>query len=127
VLAELGESARAIEDLDIALRIAETAPKPDDSWRNWCKHVEAFARRGRGVALATSGQIPLAMKEFDASITLSPDNACVYLSRAALYERIGDVDRALIDYRTSLEKTAPPLTPLQKDRAQAKIQAADKS
>jgi len=120
VFAELAESAKAIMDLDLALRLLEPAPKPDVIHRKWCKGMEAFVRRGRGVALAVAGQSREAFAEFEASISLSPDNAWVYYSRAELYERTGD-RKALADYRTALEKADPALPPLKKERARAKV------
>ncbi|MGA8220627.1 MAG: tetratricopeptide repeat protein [Candidatus Acidiferrales bacterium] len=123
VLAELGESAKALDDLDIAVRIIETTARPDESWREWLREVEAFVRNGRAVAFAGLGQNRESCNEFEASIALSPDNAWVYYNRARAGEISGDKDRALSDYRISLEKIKPRLTPIQKDRAQERIHA----
>jgi len=73
ILAELGESTRAIEDLDVALRTIETTARPDESRVHWCRAAEAFARRGRGVALAGLSQFREALNEFAQSIALSPE------------------------------------------------------
>lgn len=117
VLAELGESDKAIEDLDIALRIVKSARHPDDSWREWNKDMQAFIRNGRAVALADLGRVQEAMAEFDASISASPENAWVYYNRARVHERHGDREKALADYRTALSKDHPPLAPRQREVA----------
>lgn len=121
VFAELGESDKAIEDLDIALRVVEAAPEPDDSWREWHRHTEAFVRNGRAVALAGLAKIQEAMAEFEISISLSPDNAWVYYNRAKVRDRLGERDEALADYRTALAKKEPPLAPRQREVARALV------
>jgi len=109
VLAELGESTRAIEDLDVALRAIETTERPDESWVHWYRGAEAFARRGRGVALAGLGQFRQALNEFAQSIALSPENAWAYYSRARVYDNEGNHQGALSDYGAAMSKIKPPL------------------
>jgi tetratricopeptide (TPR) repeat protein len=123
ILAEVGQSQEAMEDLDVALRLLESAPSPNDSHREWKKDAEAITRNGRAVALAGLGRIREAMTEFETSVSLCADNAWVYYNRARVYERVNDQQRALADYRTSLVKTGPQLSPRQKELARAKIQA----
>ncbi len=125
VLAEIGENDRGMEDLEMALRIVEGTARPNESWREWIKDAEAFIRNGRAMALAGLGKTDDAMSEFDASIVLSPENAWVYFNRARVYESRENKVRALSDYRTSLEKTQPSLSPLQKARARLKILELD--
>lgn len=50
------------------------------------KPIEAFVRRGGGIGLAASGQMREAMHEFATSVTLKPDNAWVYCSKATAYD-----------------------------------------
>lgn len=121
VLAELGENATAMEDLDIALRILGTAPKLNDVQSKWCHDVEAFVRRGRGVAFASLGQIWDAMNEFDESIALSPENAWVYFSRAKIYDRLDDRRHALSDYGQAMANDKPRLSPTQREHARERI------
>jgi tetratricopeptide (TPR) repeat protein len=121
VLAELGEAPRAIEDLDIALRILLGASTPNDSWGEWKRSMEAFVRNGRAVAFAYLGKTRDAMNEFETSVRLGPDNAWVYFNRARVHESCGDKTRSISDYRTSLGKTQPPLSPRQKEQAHQKI------
>lgn len=121
VLAELRENEEAIKDLDIALRIVASVPRPNDSWREWNKHTEAFIRNGRAVALAGLGKLQEAMAEFDSSMSLSPDNAWVYYNRAKIHDRLGDRKTALEDYRTSLSKDRPPLAPRQREAARVLV------
>jgi tetratricopeptide (TPR) repeat protein len=124
VLAELRENEEAIEDLDIALGIVASAPRPNDSWCEWKRHTEAFIRNGRAVALAGLRKLQEAMAEFETSISLSPNNAWVYYNRAQVHDHLGDQEKAAADYRMSLAKNGPPLAPLQRERATAYL--ADK-
>lgn len=123
VLAELGDQHAATRDLEMALRLLTDTSKLNEEWIRWCRDAEAFVRRGRAVALAGSGQIREAMNEFDRSATLNPNNAWVYYSRARVYDRLGDGERALADYTSSLEKNDPRLTPLQRTLARERADA----
>ena len=121
VLAELGESARGMEDLDATLRSLLEVPKSVADQPQWYKEVEAFVRRGRGIALAQMGQMQEALNEIEESVTLSPENAWVYYSRAQIYERLGERENALADYQAALTKLAPHLTRYQKEHAQERV------
>lgn len=121
VLAELGHSADAIRDLDLALQLLDTLRNTDQTRDEWCRDIEAFVRRGRGVALAVSGQTGDAINEFTRSATLNPDNAWVYYSRARIYDQQTDRQQALADYSTAIAKSEPALTPTQKELARTRI------
>lgn len=121
VLAELGDNASAMQDLDVALRLLDSVSKTNEIQREWCVDVEAFVRRGRGVALAASGDIGEGMDEFAKSIRLSPESAWAYYSRARIYDRQGGHRRALSDYSEAMKKTKPPLSPLQGERVRVRI------
>lgn len=121
VLAELGENSKAMDDLNMALQLLATAPKPNQDWTEWNKHVEAFTRRGRAVAYAAQGEIRQAMNEFEASMTLSGDNAWLYFSRAQGRDYLADQSQALSEYRTAVLKKNPSLTPIQREKAHARI------
>jgi tetratricopeptide (TPR) repeat protein len=118
VLAEMGRSQEALAVLDLALRRVEA---PDPRWRDSLKEIEAFIRRGRGVAAAGLAETERAMAEFESSIVLCPENAWVYYSRAQVLERLGNWNNALSDYHVALGKKAPALTPIQREMAQARI------
>jgi tetratricopeptide (TPR) repeat protein len=120
VLAELGESEKAMADLDAATRVLETYPR-DPNWKRFYEDIQAFVRRGRGVAFASLGENQRAMAEFEASIELCPGNAWVYFSRAQIYDRAGERDKAVADYRTSLTKDGPSLNPIQRQAARERI------
>jgi tetratricopeptide (TPR) repeat protein len=122
VLAEIGENEKALDDLEIALRLLEAVQKHQAAWVEWCAQIEGCVRRGRAVAFANQGKISDAMGEFDASLKLNPDNAWVYYSRAQVGDRLGDQKSAVADYNLSLAKDGPNLTPIQKERAQARLQ-----
>ena len=61
------------------------------------------------------------MDEFEASITLSPDNAWVYHNRGQVYELVGNREKAIADYQKALTKKNPALSPNRKAHAQAHI------
>ena len=122
VLAALGESAKALDDLNLALEAIKEAPRPDEHWAKWYEHHEAFVRNGRAVALAGLGEHSSAMREFDVSIGLCPDNAWVYYNRATVLESAGERHKASLDYQTALAKDGPSLNLIQRERAQARLQ-----
>jgi tetratricopeptide (TPR) repeat protein len=121
VLAEIGESERAMEDLHRALLELSSATTSSPEWAAWYKSLEAFVRNGRGFALAAFGDSGSAMDEFELSIALCPENAWVYHNRAQVYDRAGSKDKAFADYRTALEQNGPALTPIKKRYAQARV------
>ena len=121
VLAELGRSEEAMADLDVALQLLDSLRHTDGTRLEWCRNIEAFVRRGRGVALAASGQMEEAMHEFTTSVTLKPDNAWVYYSKATVYDQQADQQHALAEYSTAITKSEPPLTPSQRERARTRI------
>lgn len=123
VLAELGRSSDALGDLDFVLQLLDTVRNTDRTRLEWCRDIEAFVRRGRGVALAASGQIGDAMDEFAKSVTLKPDNAWVYYSRARVYDQQADRQQALADYSTAITESEPALTPIQRELARTRINA----
>jgi tetratricopeptide (TPR) repeat protein len=121
VLAEMGRHNEALEALDLALRILKAASGSDPARCEQYKPIEAFVRRGRGVAAAGLGRNELAMDEFTSSITLCPENAWVYYSRAQLYERLANPKNASADYQLALAKKGPALTPIQRQVANVRI------
>lgn len=116
LLAEMGRSQEALAALDVALRNLE-----NPRWHQYHDQIEAFVRRGRGVAAAAMGQNELAVAEFDASMALRPENAWVYYSRAQMNERLGRRENALSDYKLALAKKGPALTPIQREDAHVRI------
>lgn len=121
VLAEVGESQKAIEDLNLALREIENAAVLRLPWAAWYKSLEAFVHNGRGFALATLGENGSAMAEFELSIDLCPDNAWVYHNRAQVHNRAGNREKAYADYQTALGKKSPALSPIRKRHAETRF------
>jgi tetratricopeptide (TPR) repeat protein len=122
ILAELGDNEKALDDLNSALQSIETISGRDAALANWGKDAEAYTRNGKGLALAGLGNGSEARQEFERSISLSPENAWVYHNRAQVHERLGNRNDAVDDYRRSLEKTAPKLTPLKRIHALARLE-----
>jgi tetratricopeptide (TPR) repeat protein len=123
VLAEDGDGARAMVDLDRALHLIRSGDSTDPASAAWRSAIEAFARNGRALALSSIGDSTGAMKEFDRSIALCPDNAWVYHNRAQVYELLGDTTRVRADYRQSISKAQPALSLKRKEHAQARLLA----
>jgi tetratricopeptide (TPR) repeat protein len=121
LLAEAGEHAKAIENLDSALKALKAASAADASLTKWCEQIEAFVHNGRGFALAALGNFAEAEKEFELSINLSPGNAWVYHNRGQVYDRISDWGKAAAEYRMALMKKDPPLSPVRKKHAEARL------
>jgi tetratricopeptide (TPR) repeat protein len=121
VLAETGQNKRAMDDLNMALEELKIALLPNWSWEKWYDQIEAYVHRGRGIALDALGEHASAMAEFDLSITLSRENAWVYYDRACVYEAAGNPEKAFSDYQMALAKNRPPLNPIRKERAQARL------
>jgi tetratricopeptide (TPR) repeat protein len=120
VFAEIGKAKEALDDLDRALVLFHA------TWRinagpNWYVQFEAYARNGRGLALATQGEHGLAMAEFDASLELAPDNAWAYYNRASVYDNAGDRLKAAEDYARSLQKSGPKLNRIRRERATSRL------
>lgn len=60
----------------------------------------------RGRALFTKKSYDLSVKDFDRAIELSPKTAVAFLSRGASYEKLGDVQKALADYKAASDLDA---------------------
>lgn len=115
VLVEMGYYERAADELS---RAAESSND---------RKLTAYARGGLGMALAGLEDFAGALREFESSISLEPDNAWVYFRRAACYERMQDIPAAVADYRRSLEVKNPPLTPHRREEARARIKTLDRA
>jgi tetratricopeptide (TPR) repeat protein len=118
ILAEMGSNEKALTALDLALRSLKNT---DLDQHRFYKQMEAFVHRGLGIVAAGLGKNEQAMTEFDLSITLSPENAWVYYSRAQIRDRLGSPQSASSDYQLALGKRNPALTQLQKSAARARL------
>jgi tetratricopeptide (TPR) repeat protein len=87
----------------------------------WYEHIEAFVRNGRAVALAALGEDISAMREFESSLTLCPENAWVYYNRARVEDGARNLEKARLDYQTALAKDGPALNLIQRERARARV------
>ena len=121
VLADLGESTRAMSDLNHALEEIEAARQVIPTSKEWYTDIEAFVRNGRAVALAALGENTSAMREFESSIALCPENAWVYYNRARVYDVALNQQKAYLDYQTALEKDGPALNLTQRERAKTRL------
>ncbi len=61
------------------------------------------ARQNLGVALATAGRLPEALREFDHAAELAPTDAEVFYNRGAARAALGEPGAALADYDRALE------------------------
>jgi tetratricopeptide (TPR) repeat protein len=67
--------------------------------------------RGRGGLAYRSGDLPMALIDFDLAINLDPNSAEAYADRAIVFRRMGDMKRALADVAEA--KRIGELTPQQ--------------
>jgi tetratricopeptide (TPR) repeat protein len=108
--AETGEFAKAVEDLVRAIELT-----PDNTF------VAAYSRNGLALAYAGLRRFDEALKTFDESLKTAPDNAWAYFNRALAHEWMKETGKAREDYRTSLEKQDPPLTPWKREYAEKRL------
>lgn len=68
--------------------------------------------RDRGGLAYRSGDLPLALIDFDLAINLDPDSAEAYVNRAIVFRRLGDVKRAFADVAEAkrIDDLRPPQT-----------------
>lgn len=118
IFAESGDFSRAIEDLDFVHDNLEQVQTEDSSWK---MQVQAYSFSGRALAHAGLGDFDRALSEFDRSVFLCPENAFVYFNRALVYENKGRLNEAVVEYRISLQKNTPKLTPLKRRYAEVRI------
>lgn len=122
LLADLGNADAAMKHLDAVLVSLVKMPHSErDDIQKWRQEIEAYARNGRGVALAARGDLTSSLAEFEKSIFLCPRNAWVYFNRARALEANGRQQDALRDYRISLDQLDPALTPKKREYANARL------
>jgi len=124
IRAELGDHEGALKDLEQALQALKTTPhdsRSDATDREWWKQIEAFVHRGNADALAGIGKSTEARDELSLSMSLCPENAWAYYSRAQLFEATGDHKKAIEDYQTALTKRGPALNLIRRQSAQARL------
>ena len=109
ILAELDEYQNAEKDLTYAIDHDKSS------------EGRAYPLSGRGFVRGKQNRFSEAFKDFKESIAICPNNAWVYFNRAQIEEDMGDFDVAIQSYKTSLEKTEPPLPKFKRDYAQTKI------
>jgi tetratricopeptide (TPR) repeat protein len=115
VLAELGEYKQAVEQMGRAIKL-----KHD-------KITEAYCRNGRALAYGGLGWYVRALKEFDASLRLAPNNAWTFFNRAVTYEWMGKRSKAAADFRTALDMKDPALPPVKRQYAKNRFRKLDRS
>lgn len=87
ILIGRGETARAIADLEEAIRL-----DPSSGWTEINKGLLAQVRGNRDEAF----------RRFDAAIARDPKNARAFNVRGVAYRRQGDLDRAIADYTEAI-------------------------
>lgn len=114
VMAELAEYGPAITDLEKAIELDKAA--------GGIYGVAAYARNGLAFALGGQGKLDEAMRVFDESINLSPENGWVYLNRGLIQARSGNLAAAESDILLSIEKADPPLPRRKREEALAHLE-----
>jgi tetratricopeptide (TPR) repeat protein len=100
-----GESDRAIQDLDQAIKL-----DPTDKG--------GLAHSSRALAYFGKGQYDRAIRDYDQVIASNPKDATAFYGRGAAYDRQGKGDRALQDYEHSLA-LSPTMMPALLNRGSA--------
>jgi tetratricopeptide (TPR) repeat protein len=118
VFAEMGSFRAALEDLNKALQLVHSSPTPSGA-DNQQSDREAFIRRGRAEAVCGLGDTAAALVELERSLQICPENAWAWYTRAQVYEKLGDQQKAASDYEIALQKQEPKLTPARRERARA--------
>jgi tetratricopeptide (TPR) repeat protein len=113
-LAEMGEFAQALADLDKALELAEPLQDPT---------MAAYARNGRALALAGLERFEDADRDFQQSLQACPENGWAHYNRGLMLQRQGCLDEALAAFRKALDSQKPALSPRKSRRARAFVQA----
>jgi tetratricopeptide (TPR) repeat protein len=127
-LAEIGRSQEALSTLDAAIAaISSLPPSAVVSVGQFRRAIHAFALNGKGVALGATGDSVGALKAFEESIAMWPDNAWVYFNRAKFFEAGAETDKSLADYKAALTKADPTLTPSKRRFAQSRLAARGQS
>lgn len=106
VLADSGDAARALADLDHYLQIVDSPV------------ASAYARSARALALAGAGRRDEAELEISAALATTPENAWAHLRRARIHLLHGDRAPAVLSLRRALEANRPPLTSAQRSQAE---------
>jgi tetratricopeptide (TPR) repeat protein len=104
VLTEIGQSERALSDLDRVISTSADAL------------TVGYSLSARGYALANLGRFEDAMESFTQSLLKAPGNAWTYWRRARVLARFSQISEAQRDARTALQEHDPGLT--QKQRSQ---------
>jgi tetratricopeptide (TPR) repeat protein len=118
VFAELEESDDALGDFDKASKWLDEYSAWDLEWR---RRSQAYIDNGRGFALAKKGHFESALKSFDNSVSLWPNNAWVYYNRARAYDARGERVKAISDYRLALAKRDPKLPVHMRELAESRL------
>ena len=121
-LLQEGEGARAIEDVQVALRLrpddalaywfmGQTATDPQDSFEWYDKGFKVrpdsfICRMNRASALGMLGRYREAQEELDRSIGMNPAHYYTFYLRGALRSKTGDMEGAYHDFRKTTKMNA---------------------
>ncbi len=117
VFAEMGEYTAALDDLNRAIELVEGDPPGT---------AAAYARNGRGLAMAGLERYDEAQREFDASRAICPDNAWLDYNQGWMHHQRHQTQQAAASFRAALEKQSPRLTPRKRSRARAFLASLEK-
>jgi thioredoxin-like negative regulator of GroEL len=106
VLADSGDAARALVDLDRYLGIVDDPV------------ASAYARSARALALAGVGRRDDAEREIGVALGRTPESAWAHLRRGRIHLLHGDREAAILSLGRSLETNRPPLTSAQRSLAE---------
>ncbi len=124
---EMGKTDLALEDIDEAIELDPDEPADpllrgvvhlrreeydaavEDATRAVQLGFEEDGYRNRAIAFAKMGNKQAAIEDWTRVVALNPDSAIAYCQRGMLWEKTGQMERAISDLKTGLEnKNALP-------------------
>jgi len=109
VLAELGLYAEAVAELSHAIELSESQDNI------------AYARSARAYAFAGLGEYDRAMQEFSKAEVVTPDNSWLHYFRAICYDKNGNSEEAIAEYKQALQLQLPQLNKPKREYAERRL------
>ena len=112
VYAELGEYEKALEDLNLAMKVGRGTHPPT---------VLAYTLSGRALAHVGLGNQEAAQRDFEESIVNCPVNAWVHYNHELMYHHLGQSASTVRCFELALTVNEPVLPPYKRAKASAML------
>jgi tetratricopeptide (TPR) repeat protein len=82
---------------------------PDEAWLSFAEALKLSPRShaaltGEGIVLSRKGNLKEAEQMLKAALVLNPDPVRTHYELGVVYEKLGDLDKALIEYKEGINK-----------------------